>query len=147
MDLDRFQRNLDTFGADFRRWPEYERHDAERLRDVSLEARQRWRAARRLDELFALDRAASGDSYSLAHHEIADAALRSIRRSRRPSGLRRRLFSRLPRPIMGAALGASLAAGLLAGLLVGPLFESATDGGMHAVTALLDWGVSSEELF
>jgi len=58
MNLDLFTRCLDTFGADFRRWPAEHRAAAEALRASSPEARERWQAAQRLDSLFALDRAA-----------------------------------------------------------------------------------------
>lgn len=134
MTLAQFIRCLDTYGADFRRWPDREGADGERLRDVSPEARQQWEAAQQLDALFALDRAHAADRAREA--AITDAALRRIRNTPpRRSPDWRWLFTRP----MGAALGATLAAGLIAGFYAGPvLHRSSPDVGPLAVTALLD---------
>ena len=134
MTLDQFIRCLDTYGADFQRWPGRDRADGERLRDALPDARRRWEAARRLDELFALDRASAADH--VREVVITDAALRRIRNvPTRKSVDWRWLFTRP----MGAALGATLAAGLIAGFYAGPvLHPSSQNVGPLAVTALLD---------
>jgi hypothetical protein len=134
MTLAQFIHCLDTYGADFRRWPDQDRAAGERLRDTSPEARQRWEAAHRLDELFALDRASAADRSR--ESVITDAALRRIRNVPTRKSLDWRwLF----RPPMGAALCATLAAGLIAGFYAGPvLHRSAQEIGPLAVTALLD---------
>ncbi len=134
MTLDQFIRCLDTYGADFRRWPEPDRADGERLRDALPEARQRWAAARRLDELFALDRASSADR--AREVAITDDALRHIRNAQPREGFDWRWLFTRP---MGAALGATLAAGLVAGFYAGPmLHRSSQDVGPLAVNALLE---------
>lgn len=134
MTLDQFIRCLDTYGADFHRWPERERAAGERLRDASPEAHRRWEAARRLDELFALDRAGAADG--ARESAITDAALRRIRNTPpHRSADWRWLFTRP----MGPALGATLAAGLVAGFYAGPvLHRSSPETGPLAVTVLLD---------
>ena len=134
MTLDQFTRCLDTYGADFRRWPDKERADGESLRDALPEGRERWEAARQLDALFALDRASAADR--ARYVAITDAALRRIRNTpaRKPPDWRY-LFTRP----MGALLGATLAAGLIAGFYAGPvLHRSSQELGPLAVTALLD---------
>lgn len=134
MTLDQFIRCLDTYGADFRRWPEPDRADGEKLRDALPAARQLWEANRQLDELFALDRAGASDR--VREVAIIDAALRRIR----TIPPRRHLDWRwlFTRP-MGAALGATLAAGLVAGFYVGPvLYPSSQEVGPLAVNALLE---------
>ena len=134
MTLDQFVHCLDTYGADFRRWPDEERVDGERLRDALPEARQRWEAARRLDELFALDRASVADRAREA--AITDAALRRIRTAPPRKGFDWRWLCTRP---MGAALGATLAAGLVAGFYAGPvLHRSSPEPGPLAVNALLE---------
>jgi hypothetical protein len=134
MTLDQFIRCLDTYGADFRRWPDKERIAGERLRDASPEACRRWEAARRLDELFALDRAGAPDR--VREGAITDAALRRIRTAPARSALDWRWLFTRP---MGAALGVTLAAGLLAGFYAGPMpHRSSQDVGPLAVNALLD---------
>ncbi|HEY4168584.1 MAG TPA: hypothetical protein VGM96_17490 [Reyranella sp.] len=134
MTLDQFIRCLDTYGADFRRWPDKERTDGEHLRDASPDARQRWQAARQLDALFALDRASAADRVREA--AITDAALRRIRNTPPRRSLDWRWL--LTRP-MGAALGATLAAGLIAGFYAGPvLHRPLHEVGPLAVNALLD---------
>jgi hypothetical protein len=139
MTLDQFIRCLDTYGADFRRWPDTERADGERLRDASPEARQRWEAARQLDALFALDRANAADR--ARETAITDAALRRIRNTPTRKTLDWRWLFTRP---MGAALGATLAAGLIAGFYAGPvLYPSSQTMGPLAVTVLLD---SEEDL-
>ena len=134
MTLDQFIRCLDTYGADFRRWPDKERADGEHLRDTSPEARQRWETAWDLDALFALDRASAADR--AREGAITDAALRRIRNTPMRENLDWHWL--LTRP-MGAALGATLAAGLIAGFYAGPVpHRSSQEVGPLAVTALLD---------
>lgn len=134
MTLAQFIHCLDTYGADFRRWPDKDRATGERLRDASPEARQRWEAAHRLDELFALDRASTADR--ARESAITDAALRRIRTVPTRKSLDWRWLFTRP---MGAALGAMLAAGLIAGFYAGPvLHRSSPETGPLAVTALLD---------
>ncbi len=142
MDLDLFTRCLDTFGADFRRWPEAGRAAAEQLLASSPPARERWDAARRLDALFELDRTVSPDS--AAHTAIINAALRRIRMAERP------VFDwhwLLARP-MRAALATTLAAGLLLGFLLEPQWLTPPPQGVVAMNALLGDGSGDlEELF
>jgi hypothetical protein len=136
MNLELFTRYLDTFGADFRRWPETERAAAEALCDSSPEARRRWEAARRLDALFALDRDSTTDA--AAQSAIIDAALRRVR------GLRTRGFDwswLFVRP-MRAAMAAALAVGVLAGALAGPEIQASDYQGELALTLLLGDGAS-----
>jgi hypothetical protein len=61
MTLKRFLRLLETFGADFRRWPDSDRAGARALHEHSPEAQRHWRAARRLDDLFRLERETDAD--------------------------------------------------------------------------------------
>jgi hypothetical protein len=143
MTLDQFSRCLDTWGADFRRWPEGDRLAGERLREASPEARRRWEATRRLDALFALDRARAPDRSRQI--SITDAALRRIRAAPPRRSLDWRWLFTRP---MGAALGAALAAGLVAGFVAGPSLRAPTVSGPTAVTALLDGATGDfEELF
>ncbi len=134
MTLDQFIHCLDTYGADFGRWPDEDRVDGARLRDSWPEARQRWEVARRLDELFALDRASAADRVRMS--AITDAALHRIRTASPRRALDWRWLFTRP---MGAALGATLAAGLAAGFYAGPvLHRSSKEVGPPAVTALLE---------
>lgn len=136
MNLDLFTRYLETFGADFRRWPAAERAAAETLRDSSAEARRRWEDARRLDALFVLDRETVTDTASQA--AIIDAALRRVR------GLRDQGFDwswLLLRP-MRAAMATALAVGVLAGVLAGPQMQAPDDQGELVLSLLLGDGTS-----
>jgi len=136
MTPDLFTRLLDTFGADFRRWPEAQRQAGEAFRDAIPAALAQWQAAQRLDALFALDRAPATDPAQV--RAIADAALRRVRARPEPGFDWRLLWSK---PI-GAALAASLAAGLLAGFTLGPDPQPPPERGVPAVAVLLGYDVT-----
>ena len=137
MTLDLFIRCLDTFGADFRRWPEEYRSDAMDLRNASAEARRHWEAARRLDTLFALDRATTR-AEGAAPASLIDGALRRIRNARRPAIDWSWLFGRP----MRAALAATFAAGVLSGVLIGPEPLAVRPQGEFVISFLLGDGAT-----
>jgi hypothetical protein len=141
MTLDRFVQLLDTFGAEFRRWPAELRGEAEALRDASPHARERWEAARRLDALFRLERARAVDP--ARGTAVTDAALRRIRTLPEPGfGLR----WLLARPV-GAALAMAACAGIAIGLAVGPGAPPPHEGVPALVALLGDGMLGGEGLF
>ncbi|WP_316977395.1 hypothetical protein [Shumkonia mesophila] len=144
MNLEQFIRLLDTFGADFRRWPDAQRVAGEALLDASPAAREKWEAAQRLDALFTLDRrrleqTVRADSGRTA--AITDAALRQIRARPTRSWDWRWLFSK---PV-GAILAATALAGWLAGVVISPAWQSSPQLGVPAVALLLGYGAAGIE--
>ncbi len=139
MTLDFFIRLLDTFGADFRRWPEDQRAAAQALRDASSVAREKWEAAQRLDALFSLDRARQPDAVRVA--AITNAALRRIRNQPEQGFDWRWLLSRP----LGAAMATTVLAGLAAGFLLGPDLQPLQERGVPAVVLLLGYGAPGGE--
>jgi hypothetical protein len=144
MKLELFLRLLDTFGADFRRWPAEHRAAAESLCRTSPEAAARRAAARRLDVLFDADRVrlqgACADDPARTN-AIANAALRRIRAAPNREPIWRRL---LLKPV-GAALAAMVLAGWLTGLVVGPDLLASQAPGVTVIAALLGYGSSGIE--
>ena len=134
MNLAHFLRLLDTFGADFRRWPETERDPGARFLAATPEARARWAAAASLDRLFARDRARTADPARQA--AITDAALRRL------CSVPARALEwhwLLTKPF-AATLAAILVAGGVAGFLIGPSLAPWQGPGVPAVAVLLELG-------
>lgn len=132
MTPDQFRRLLDTFGADPARWPPDQRIAAEALIESSDEVHEQWRAAQRLDALFALDRAPPASTALKA--ALADAALDRIRLLPRRGFDWRFLFSIK----VEAAFAATIIAGLFAGFEFGPALDPpAPQHGVPAIAVLL----------
>jgi hypothetical protein len=131
MTLEEFIRLLNTYGADFQRWPKELRDAAGSFCRDSDEGRARWEAARALDTLFHLDRERTVDT--ARNTAVTNAALRRIRVSSERSFDWRWLFSK---PLGAAAAGLVLA-GWLAGVFLGPSTEPLPERGVYAVSALL----------
>jgi hypothetical protein len=132
MDIDRFSRLLETYGADLERWPEEQRDAATRLLQSSAEAQIRHAAAARLDLLLRLGRV---DADATRVRAITAAALERIRAGRRPTVGWRWLLS----PPVEAVFAAMLVIGCLLGMEV-PV-PSADPGGPRVeplLGALLD---------
>ena len=138
-----FARLLDVLGSDLEAWPDEQRRAAMALLAHSEVSRQRWKAARRLDELLALDRARSGDDPPVSAERLAaitESALRRIHaRPERSVGWR----WGFPRTV-GAALAVTAIAGWVLGVLVGPELEPSNHESAPAIELLL--GDPSAEL-
>lgn len=142
MTLDDFTRLLNTYGAEFERWPDDEREAGEAFIAVSSEGRAAWAAAQRLDALFVRDRNNFPDS--MRTQAIINRALHRIRNRPMESIGWRWLFAK---PV-GATFASVALAGWIAGCMIAPVFDSPRAPGVPAVAVLLgEAGPVLRELF
>jgi hypothetical protein len=136
----RFMHLLQTYGADFARWPAPDQQPGRALRDESAAMQEQWRQALVLDALFAADRKAC-EPEEVRRDAVVQRAMARLHALPERGIEWRWLLGRR----VSWAMGAMIIAGFISGLLTTPEVQRQQRHSVPLMTALVAYDLLAGE--